>query len=78
MVAILKVESIAECSLAAFCNTFDLHYAIISLKNNFCLLFEWPLKSGFTASLEILVVTSASSECYRRVCALNQTKFERS
>ena len=27
----MKVESIAECSLGAFCNTFDLHYAIIGL-----------------------------------------------
>ena len=33
----MKVESIAECSLGAFCNTFDLHYAIIGLEkqNNF-------------------------------------------
>ena len=23
--SLMKVESIAECSLAAFCNTFDLH-----------------------------------------------------
>ena len=25
----MKVDSIAESSLGAFCNTFDLHYAII-------------------------------------------------
>ena len=25
----MKVESIAECSLGAFCNTFDLHYVVI-------------------------------------------------
>ena len=27
--SLMKVESIAECSLGAFCNTFDLHKAII-------------------------------------------------
>ena len=33
----MQVESIAECSRGAFCNTFDLHYAIIGLEktNNF-------------------------------------------
>ena len=46
--SLMKVESIAECSIEAFCNTFDLHLAIIGLKTNFCLLFEWPLKTGFT------------------------------
>ena len=30
--SLMKVESIAECSLGAFCNTFDLHYAIICLE----------------------------------------------
>ena len=45
---LMKVESIAECSIGAFCYTFDLHYAIIGLKTIFGLLFEWPLKTGFT------------------------------
>ena len=31
--SLMKVESIAECSLGAFCNTFDLHLAIIGLEN---------------------------------------------
>ena len=26
--SLMEVESIAECSLGAFCNTFDLHLAI--------------------------------------------------
>ena len=33
--SLLKIESIAECSLGAFCNTFDLHLAIISPENQF-------------------------------------------
>ena len=33
--SLMKVENIAECSLGAFCNTFDLHQVIISLKINF-------------------------------------------
>ena len=52
----MQVESIAECSLGAFCNTFDLHYAIISLEktNNFLSFFEWPLKTGFTIQLSFM------------------------
>ena len=42
--SLMKVESISECS---FCNTFDLHSAII-LETNFCSTLEWPLKTGFT------------------------------
>ena len=34
-VSLMKVESIAECSLGAFCNTFDLHKAIIGLEIHF-------------------------------------------
>ena len=35
--------------LGAFCNTFDLHLAIIDIENQFfCFLFEWPLKTGST------------------------------
>ena len=47
----MQVESIAECSLGAFCNTFDLLYVIIGLNktNNFMSFVEWPLKTGFTA-----------------------------
>ena len=33
-------KSIAECSLGAFCNTFNLHDVMY--------FFEWPLKTGFT------------------------------
>ena len=29
--SLMKIESIAECSLGAFCNTLDLHEAIIGL-----------------------------------------------
>ena len=38
-VSLMKVESIAECSLGAFCNTYDLHIAIISLENQFLVIF---------------------------------------
>ena len=33
--SLMKVESIAERSFGAFCNTFDLHLAIIGLGNHF-------------------------------------------
>ena len=41
----MHVESIAEC---AFCNTFDLHLAIIGHENQFESSFEWLLKTGFS------------------------------
>ena len=39
-------ELIAECSQEAFCNTFDLHYAIINLEktNNFFILLSGLLR----------------------------------
>ena len=33
--SLMKVKSIAECSLGAFCNTFDLHLAIIGLEKQY-------------------------------------------
>ena len=33
--SLMKVKCIAECFLGAFCNTFDLHQAIIGIKNQF-------------------------------------------
>ena len=33
--SLMKVESISECSLGAFCNTFDLHLTMICLENQF-------------------------------------------
>ena len=45
--SLMKAKGMAECSLVAFCNTFDLHYAIIGLETNFGILFEWPLQAGF-------------------------------
>ena len=37
--SLMKVESIAECSLGAFCNTYDLHSAIIGLEKQFLVFF---------------------------------------
>ena len=36
----MPVESIAECSLEALCNTFDLHWTIIGLENQVLVFFE--------------------------------------
>ena len=51
--ALIKVESIAECSHGAFCNNFDLHLLIIP--NFLSFFFEWPLKIGFTVIFFILI-----------------------
>ena len=37
--SLMKVERIAECSLKAFGNTFDLHKAIIGLRKQFLVCF---------------------------------------
>ena len=53
---LMQVESIAECSLGAFCNTFDLHYAIIGLdktKKNLSFV-EWPLKTVLLMQLSLM------------------------
>ena len=39
--SLMKVESIAVCSLGAFCNTFDLYEAIIGIENNQFLCSFW-------------------------------------
>ena len=45
---------------APFCNTFDLHKAIICIENHFLLFFfEWPLKTGFTV-YEIVILNKSS------------------
>ena len=35
-------------ALGAFCNTFDLHYAIIGIGNLLRCFLEWPFYTGFT------------------------------
>ena len=50
--SLMKVKSIAECSP-------DLHLAIIGIKNQFFgVIFEWPLKTGFTVVLKSILFTA--------------------
>ena len=51
----MQVESIEERSLGAFCNTFDLHCAIIGLDktNIFCLLLSGLLRQGLLYTVTI-------------------------
>ena len=37
--SLMKVKSIAECSTGAFCNTYDLHLAIIGTEKQFLVFF---------------------------------------
>ena len=67
--SLMKVKSIAECPLSskvlqnaplgAFCNTFDLHLAIISLENQF-LVFE----SGHFTQVLLYVIVSIINQSY--------------
>ena len=38
--SLMQVKSTAECSMGAFCNTFDLHLVIIGLENLFLVFFR--------------------------------------
>ena len=39
--------------LGAFCNTYDLHLAMIGIETQiFDVIFEWSLKTGFTVPLK--------------------------
>ena len=42
--SLMKVESIAECSLGAFCNTFDLHKALMDLEKQFSVFLSGRLR----------------------------------
>ena len=44
--SLMKVESIAECSSSALLLTCIKQYLV--LKTHFGVIFEWPLKTGFT------------------------------
>ena len=47
--SLMKVKSIAECSIGAFCNTFDLHLAIIGLEKQYLVFFlSGRLRQVFT------------------------------
>ena len=48
---LMHVESIAECSRGAFCNTIDCAKLPHVFKTFVLLILEWPLKSGFTVNV---------------------------
>ena len=62
--SLMNVESIAECSLGAFCNTFDLHEAINGLENEILVFFlsdhlrQVILYVYFTVSAQVSKSTS--------------------
>ena len=60
--SLMNVESIAECSLGAFCNTFDLHKAIIGLENQFWSVFEWPRLDRFYRISSVFLFKRQSDE----------------
>ena len=51
--SLMQIESIAECFLGAFFNTFDLHSVIIGLENQFLVFFlSGRLRQVFTVFLK--------------------------
>ena len=62
----MQVESIAECSLGAFCNTFDLHYGIICLDktNKFCLLLSCLLRQVYCIQVSLMGIQFETGVLY--------------
>ena len=58
----MKVQNIAENSLEAFCNTFDLHYVVISLENQFLVFF---------LSGRLRQVSLYNQPCWLKTCLLH-------
>ena len=50
----MKAESIAECCLGAFCNTFDLHWVIICLENQFWSSYLVAAKDRFYSTEDLI------------------------
>ena len=51
----MKVKSIAECSLGAFCNTFDLHLVIIGLEYQYVVFLRVAFLHRFYCTLILYV-----------------------
>ena len=45
--SLMKVKSIAECSLGVFCNAFDLHQVIIGVENQFSVFLKVAILHRF-------------------------------
>ena len=69
--SLMKVKSIAECSLKrAFCNTFDLHLAIIGLENQFLVFMRVVVLdrffcTGITSRDSLTTKCESSSLCIK-------------
>ena len=75
--SLMKVESIAECSLGAFCKTFDLHKAIIGLENHSLVFFlsgcrRQVLLYGYS---ELLKSVRSDIQDRHHVCLIVQLQY---
>ena len=52
--SLMKVESIADAPLGAFCNTFDLHLAMIGLENQFLVFLRVAVLDRLYCILKVL------------------------
>ena len=59
---LMKVKSISECSLGAFCNTFDLHSAIIRLEKQFLVFFLSGPSIRFYCSTILAMISDQHTE----------------
>ena len=66
--SLMKVESIAECPLAAFSNTFDLHYAIVGLEKQFLVFLRVAYEDRFYCVFFKLTLQKANAPRINPVC----------
>ena len=51
---LMKVETLQNAPFGAFCNTFDLHYAIIGLPNQFVVFLRVAVPHRFYCTANVL------------------------
>ena len=66
--SLMKVVSIAEFSVGAFCNVLTCIKQLSVLKTNFALLFHWSLKKGFTVlNLHLTLCMTSILSCFASI-----------
>ena len=73
--SLMKPKVLQNAPFGAFCKTFDLHLAIIVLKTNFGLLYDWPLKTGFTVCFFCYLILFQSGLVFVDTPGIGENEF---
>ena len=64
---LMKVNSIAEYSLGAFCNTFDMHKAIVGIENQFSVVLIVAVLHNFYCSVMCQIASGKICQLYEYI-----------